>query len=359
VNEGIETGARNLLLNCARAKPGERILLVGERDDNPYFDPQLCDDVAGVAQSLGASTEVILAETVTDANHFPAAVSDAMRTADVTIFFSRLGDQARFVETPGNSRKIMSYTLTRQYLQSPFAGVDYQALKKIHDQLVADIKASSSYRIETPSGTRLTAPLRHTLDSASTDVVEFSVELFPVMIFPPVICTALNGQVVIADFVMSTSVRRYNDSVFYLDSPVSATVEDSRMVHFDGDAGVIEGLRAQLERAAAITGGDPYQLNSWHTGINPYTFFDGDPHDYLERWGTVSYGSPRYTHIHLAGINPGDASFHLMDASICFDDNPFWDQGRFVYLDHPEIQALLEPDHRQLLNSSIVCNIGI
>ena len=349
MSEGIETGARNLLLNCAGAKPGEHILLVGERDDNPYFDPQLCEDVAGVAQSLGAGTEVILAETVTDADHFPGTVSDAMRAADVTIFFSRLGDQARFVETPGSSRKIMTYTLTRQYLESPFAGIDYRAMKKIHDQLVTDIKASSSYRIETPNGSSVSAPLQHTLDSGSTDVAEFSVELFPVMIFPPVICSALNGQLVIEDFVMSTSVRQYDDSVYYLDSPVATTVEDSRMVHFEGEAKVIEGLR----------GGDPYQINSWHTGINPYTFFDGDPHDYLERWGTVSYGSPRYTHIHLAGINPGDASFHLMDASIYFDDNPFWDQGRFVYLDRPEIQALLEPDQRQLLNSSIVRNIGI
>jgi hypothetical protein len=359
MNENIETGARNLLLNCANAKAGDRILLVGEHDDSPYFDPQLCDDVAGVAESLGASAKIIMAKTVTDASQFPGAVRDAMQTADVTIFFSRLGDQVRFAETPGNSRKIMTYTLTRKHLQSPFAGIDYQAMKKIHDRLVADIKASSSYRIETSSGTALSAPLQHTLGSGDSDIAEFTVELFPVMIFPPVICSALKGRLVIEDFVMSTSVRQFADSVFYMNSPVTATVEDSRMVHFDGDAGVIEGLRAQLERAAAITGGDPYRLNSWHTGINPYTFFDGNPHDYLERWGTVSYGSPRYTHLHTAGNDPGDASFHLMDASILFDDIAFWDRGKFVYLDRPEIQALLDPQERQLLNSSVVGDIGI
>ena len=346
MNENIESGARNLLLNCANAKAGERVLLVGEHDENPYFDPRLCDDVAGVAESLGVSAEVILAKTVSDASQFPDQVGDAMQAADVTIFFSRLGDQARFVETPGNSRKIMTYTLTRKHLQSPFAGVDYQAMKKIHDQLVADIRASSSYRIETSNGTALSAPLQHTLDPQDSDLADFTVELFPVMIFPPVICSALGGRLVIEDFVMSTSVRQYDDSVFYLDSPVGATVEDSRMVDFDGDAAVIEGLCSQLERAAAITGGDPYQLNSWHTGINPYTFFDGNPHDYLERWGTVSYGSPRYTHMHTAGFDPGDASFHLMDASILFDDRAFWDRGRFVYLDRPEIQALLGPQER-------------
>ena len=358
MNENTVTGARNLLLNCAGVSAGERVLLVGERDESPYFDPRLCDDVAGVAQSLGAQAEVVMAETVSDASRFPGAVSDAMQTADVTIFFSRLGDQVRFVETPGTSRKIMTYTLTREHLQSPFAGVEYRAMKKIHDRLVADIRAASSYRIEASNGTSLSAPLEHTLESGEADLAEFTVELFPVMIFPPIICSALKGRLVIEDFIMSTSVRQYADSVCYLDSPVTATVEDSRMVDFEGDAEVIDRLRRQLEKAAAITGGDPYRLNSWHTGINPYTFFDGNPHDHLERWGTVSYGSPRYTHIHTAGFDPGDASFHLIDASISFDDKTFWEEGRFVYLDRPEIRELLTPQDRELLNSSVVGDIG-
>ena len=296
---------------------------------------------------------------MTDASQLPGTIRSAMQSADVTIFFSRLGDQVRFVETPGNSRKIMTYTLTRQHLQSPFAGIDFQAMKKLHDRLVADIKSSGNYRIESGNGTALTAPLQHTLDPQISDLADFTVELFPVMIFPPVVCTGLSGRLVIEDFVMSTSVRHYDDSVFYLDSPITATIEDSRMVHFDGDAGVIAGLRAQLERAAGITGGDPFRLNSWHTGINPYTFFDGNPHDYIERWGTVSYGSPRYTHIHAAGTDPGDAAIHLMDASILFDDQPFWEQGKFVYLDRLEIQALFDDECRKQLNSSVLRDIGL
>ena len=123
MNENIEIGARNLLLNCANARAGDRILLIGEHDDSPYFDPQLCADVAGVAESLGASAEVIMAKTVTDASQFPGAVRDAMQAADVTIFFSRLGDQVRFLDSPGAGRKIMCYTLTREHLASPFAGM--------------------------------------------------------------------------------------------------------------------------------------------------------------------------------------------------------------------------------------------
>ena len=34
---------------------------------------------------------------------------------------SRLGDQVRFLDTPGGGRKVMTYTLTRQHLASEFA----------------------------------------------------------------------------------------------------------------------------------------------------------------------------------------------------------------------------------------------
>ena len=359
MNENTEIGARNLLLNCANAKAGDHILLVGEQSETPYFDPRLCQDVADVAKKIGVSAEIILAEPVIDASRFPGSVSAAMQSADVTIFFSRLGDQVRFADSPGSGKKIMTYTLTRQHLQSLFAGVDYQAMKLIHDELLTDIESSTSYRIETSSGTDLYAQLPHINNIEKSDVVDFTLELFPVMIFPPIVFSKLSGQLIIERFIMSTSVRQYDDSVFYLDSPVAVTVEDSRMVDFDGDSSVIVGLQSQLERAAAITGGDPYRLNSWHTGINPYTFFEGNPYDHLERWGTVSYGSPCYTHFHTAGFDPGDASINLLNASISFDDKPFWDEGRFVYLDRAEIRSQLDEDNRKLLNSSIQWEIGI
>lgn len=359
MNEDIETGARNLLLNCARAKTGDRLLLVGEQAALPFFDSQLCNDVAEVAGTLGITTEILLAEPVADANHFPDPVSDAMQAADITIFFSRLGDQIRFSESPGKSTKIMTYTLSRQHLGSPFATVDYNIMHRIHDHLFSQIKASKTYRIESANGTSLAAEIPDQSDTSQAIISEFTVELFPVMIFPPLTFFNLNGQLVLEHFLLSSSTRAYSDSVLYLESPVTARVEDSRMVGFTGDDQLIRRLRNQLERAAAITGGDPYRLNSWHTGINPYTFYSGDLHANLEQWGTVTYGSPRYTHIHAAGLDPGDISIQLFDASIVFDDEPFWDRGKFVFLDSPGTRDLLSHEERELLNSSILNDIGI
>ena len=57
MNEGIQIGARNLLLNCADAKAGDRVLLIGEQCAAPFFDPRLCDDLAAVSywwQAVGS-----------------------------------------------------------------------------------------------------------------------------------------------------------------------------------------------------------------------------------------------------------------------------------------------------------------
>ena len=356
--ENFVAGAKNLLIGCAQAKPGDRVLLVGEQCESPYFEPTLCDEVAQVAQKLGLESRVLMAEPVADASQFPQSVSDAMMNVDATIFFSRLGDQVRFLDSPGNSKKIMCYTLTRKHMSSPFASVDFSTMKKIHDLLKDEITSAKTYKIEAACGTSLASEIDHDPDSEISAVTEFSLELFPVMIFPPVIFRNLCGQLVLKDFLLSSSTRAYDDSVLILDAPVIAEVENSRIVNFAGDDEQITRIRKQLERAASITGGDAYRINSWHTGINPYTFYDDDPYADLEHWGTVAYGSPRYTHIHAAGKDPGDISIQLFDASISFDGKLFWDNGKFVFLDRPEVQSLFKDDN-ELVNSATIMSIGL
>ena len=359
MNKALLNGARNLLQNCAGASAGDRVLLVGEQGPGPFFDPRLCDDLAEVCATLDIESTIVLAEPGIDANHFPTAVSEAMQATDITIFFSRLGDQIRFLDSPGTSTKIMCYTLDRAHLASAFACTDYHVMQRLHDHLLARIKQSETYSIEAPNGTSLTAAAPGEVDSGQQAATDFSLQLFPVMIFPPLHFHRLEGQLVLDHFLLSSSTRAYDNSVLPLPTPIKVNVENSRMIGFDGDRELISQLRNQLERAASITGGDPYRLNSWHTGINPHTFFHGDPYEDLERWGTVAYGSPRYTHIHAAGNDPGDVSIQLFDASISFDNETIWDSGRFIYLDSDEIRPLLSDSERELLNSSIRLDIGI
>jgi len=183
--------------------------------------------------------------------------------------------------------------------------------------------------------------------------------MFPIMIFPPMNVYSLKGKLILSNFLTSSSTRSYDNSVLYIDTPVTAIIEDSRMEDFIGDVKQIKNIKNQLENAAQMTGGDPFRINSWHTGINPFSFYSENPHTNIERWGTAAFGSPRYTHFHASGYNPGDVAIQLFDASIQFEDVPYWESGQFTFLRREDILSLFPREIRQQLFHTSLENIGL
>ena len=353
----LQEGARNLLCNCAGGKAGDSVLIVGESGPDAYFESGLVDAVGKSAADLGMKPTCILAKPPKSSTDFPANVAEAMQAADITVFFSRIGDRVRFVSSPGNGTKVMCYALTEKYLSSAFGTTDFTVTETVLERLIDTISNASGYRIQAEGGTDLTGEIQ--IDETKSDLIPFSLQLFPTMIFPPIGFRNLNGTLAIDYFTLSSSTRSYENSVLRLSSPIRTAVENNVMTTFDGDEDMVCAFTAQCEKAARITGGEPFRLNSWHTGINPHTFYDRDPYDDLERWGTVAYGSPRYTHIHAAGNDPGDLAIQLFDASICFDGNRIWKDGSFAFLDSPAIREFLDRSGQSHLTSKVSLDIGI
>ncbi len=357
ISPDLASGIENLLKRCAQIKPGHKLLLVGEAGKNAYYGDGLCEAVKRTADDLGVTATVHYAKPVADASDISDHLSEEMSLSDAVVFFSRLGDQTRFSASPGAGKKVMCYTLTTAHLSAPFATLDHEKMTAMLQLLETRIRSASHYRIVTRCGTDLVGEIIS--DGCIAPSKEFHVELFPVMIFRPVNCHNLSGDLTISRFLTSTSTRAYDNSVLMIEYPVTARVENSIITSLKGDKETVRRIERQLERAAKFTGGDPYVLHSWHTGINPGTFFHGNPFENLEYWGTVAYGSPRYTHIHGTGLDPGDVAYHLIDATIRFDEELFWHNGRFVFLDRPEIKALFNSEERKILNSQYRLDIGL
>jgi hypothetical protein len=328
--------AHNLFVHCANLTPGDRVLLVGEDDPAPWFDPAVCELLAAQARALGLQPEIVLAPV--DGDGLPDALLARMRAVSATIFCSRIGGRARFHVPDMPGAVVNCHAARPAHLLSPFCALDYRVQRQIHDALVARIAAARRYRITAPCGTDLSGSVPQAGDGA---LVPFALRVFPVMIFPPVLCPDLSGTLVIDHFVTSSGTRRFEDSVLRLDGPLRAAVSQGRIVGIEGPAEVVARLEAQMQRAAALTGGDPMRINSWHTGINPHTFTETVARDDPDQWGAVAFGAPRYTHFHAAGHDPGDIAFSLFDATIAFDGVPFWQEGRFVFPYLPEIAATL------------------
>lgn len=87
-NADAIAGAKNLLENCLSAKPGEQVLIIGEDCSTAHFDANVCDVVCDVASGMGLKSEKIIVGETRGAGDFPDHVTQAMQTADHTVFFA-------------------------------------------------------------------------------------------------------------------------------------------------------------------------------------------------------------------------------------------------------------------------------
>ena len=71
------------------------------------------------------------------------------------------------------------------------------------------------------------------------------------------------------------------------------------------------------------------------------------------------YGSPRFTHFHVYGHDPGEIAVSLYDATVFFDDEAYWKAGKFSFLDRPEIQRLLDRYPCSSNEFEMCWNIGV
>lgn len=335
----LEAGFENLLSNCAGVRTGQSLLVVVEPDDRFYRD-DVGQRLASFALQRGLHVTVVAQPLMNGPEQFPPLLLARIAKADHTVFFSRLGTQGRFLTFPGSGTKIVAYTLDATSLASPFASLPYAFLQAVHDRLVQKIAASSSYRITCPQGTDLRADLRHGISQQPDVLTPFTVRNFPLMIVPPISAHTLTGTLALSLAILSTSTHAYPDPILPLDSPLLLQIDQGRITGFGGQASQAARARQHFERVAKEVKGDPYSVNSWHTGFNPGTFFEGRAQDDLSRWGHVAFGSPRYTHFHMVGSDPGDVCGSLFDATISFDGELLWQDGRLAFLRSAEGEAL-------------------
>ena len=143
-------GARNLLVNCAGIKPGEKLLIVGEDSDEAYYDKSVCELIAEAALGLGAQAEVVIAPDTNAPRTSPRRCPTQCSGPPVPSFVARLGDQLRFCSLPGEGRKAMCSLPDIDYLADPFARNHYEILRRVNAAMESAIDRAGTYRITCP-----------------------------------------------------------------------------------------------------------------------------------------------------------------------------------------------------------------
>ena len=341
-DDKLRAGAVNLLVGCVGVEANQRVLILREDPRHGYYDERAPQAVVREARAMGAQVQTCLAPLITGPEALPPELCNCIERADHTIFFSRIGDQLRFKQLSGHGTKTMCYALDAELLASEFCTVPHRLFERVLDRLQRELNDAATWRVSCPLGTDVSGKFEKRTGTATADD-GFTLGLFPVVTFNPVSCRSMSGRVALAHWLMGTGTHTYDHDVLILEQNVTAHVEDGRIMEFEGDPGIVTRVRDHYARVSNEFDIDPWLVHSWHAGVNPKTFYARAATENIERWGGVAFGSPRYTHFHTCGdYSPGEIAWSLFDTTITIDDEVYWKDGRFVFLERDDIRALLD-----------------
>ena len=335
----VRGGARNLLVNAAAVKPGNRVLIVNAL--RAGVEPAASDIIAEEVERLGAAVDVVWTSNVRAPDEISPVVRAAFDRADVIILNHRIGAMIRFMDLKGG-HYVFNYTITREQLAAPFAripaGYWTALLKLLQDRL----NRATRFRVTCPNGTDYEGPV----DTATYGTKEatgqtFSTVSFPAGIYKPFMSLDASGTLALRWFTVS-GLRYFEPTSFSLPSYVVATIEKGAICDLKGEPDAVTRLRAFLDETGRRFGKDPYIVNSWHGGMNAAMVPFGRLSDGLDEWTRIGHNNPRVAHFHVVGRElPGEYSALLVDPTVAIDGEVLWDSGRLAFADSPEVQAAL------------------
>lgn len=357
--DDVRAGARNLLINGAKVTTGTDVLIVNQPG---LIEPAVADLLEQEARALGANVYVMWADGVKGPEQLPQPLMAAMKDREVTVFNHMLAGLLRLIPFDGSGLKLLNFCTTWDTLGSEFARVHYQVMMEVMQYFGPKLAAESSYRITCPLGTDYYGDMedqpKPETAKPKTDTGDgFSLRTFPISVSPPVMSRKANGKLAIR-WLTPAGIHEFDEPGISLPSPVLATIKEGRMVDFEGADDAIAKLRRFVEKIGALTDKDGYVINSWHAGTNPRCFAHVTPEQSLDAWMYMIHGNPRIVHFHTIGEPPpGEMSIPLVDPTIQYGDKVFWDAGKLVILDDPEVREIVakyhDPDDALLVDNNI------
>lgn len=319
-------GARNLLVNCAQARPGDRLLIAYEPPENGYFDDDAHECVTQEAKRMGLAVDVVDVGFDARNPHLSDGLRQRMQDFDIILFLARLGDQLRFSDMPPGKKVIVSFALNAHLLGTGFGNAHHAAFLELKNEANSVISRADQVRITCPAGSDVVGKSDIVIGPES----DTTIMRFPMSVFTPVPATGFTGRIALPGFLTGTGSRYYDGYTVELDGPVHALLSNGRLAGFEGDPRNVERANAHYDRISALFGIDRDFVHSWHAGIHPGCGFPWDARSSYERWGGVAFGNPRILHFHTCGAYaPGEISWNVIDPTIEVDGVKIWDRGTF------------------------------
>ncbi|MEM1160308.1 MAG: hypothetical protein AAGJ28_05195 [Pseudomonadota bacterium] len=314
-------GARNLLAGCADVRAGQHVVIVAEDPALGWYDAEAPAVVAAEAEALGATVTIVPAGPPSE--DLSNAARDRIDTADLTIFFARIGDKDRFGEGRLKCPSVVSYARTVAELGSSFATRPHAELQELKSKVEALTFQAQSIEVTCPLGTRLNGS-----PAAMDGVGDVTVKRFPLCVPAPVVAESFSGVVALTRYLTPTGSQSYDPPSAAINGTVMAKIENGRLTDLQGPPDAVTQIRAHHEHVGALFNIDPDVVHSWHAGIHSGCDAVRPAAPDPDLWSNSVFGSPRWLHFHTCGnYPPGEICWMVRDPTVLCDGRPVWQDG--------------------------------
>jgi len=322
----VDSATRNLLLNCAKLRPGDRLLIIAERADCAHYAPELAGMIAQAAHALAIRSTITRVPFEDEVDDIDPQIKAEMAGSDCTLFLARLGDQLRFRGAGPCRKAIVSYALDAPMLASRFGRTHHQAFLELEAAIDRLLGHARRIRVTCPLGTDFEGPGHPQLIDKTTDT---AITRFPLSVFAPVPAEGYRGRVALRNFITGTCSKFYKPYAAPLSDVLRIEFADNRIQRFDGDARDVAAAISHYDRIADRFDLDGRYVHSWHAGIHPGCAYPTPAERNFERWCSGAFGNPRILHFHTCGAYaPGEISWNVIDPTITVDEVAVWEHGR-------------------------------
>lgn len=323
-DDDLAAGARNLLVNCAGLKAGDRVLIVHEDPALGWYDKEAPLALGKEAGAMGMSAGFLEVGGPEDEDSSLNA-DRAAAAYDCVVYMARIGDLDRFAAGADNKIRVMCYARDADALASAYGRTHHDAMLGLKEAVNDVLLGADRIEVSCPLGTAFSCDIT----DRARESGDVAVRRFPMGVPQAILADGFTGRVALARYLTPTGNRSYEPASLAVDKTVFVNVEQGRINGYEGDAGTVADVRKHYKTVSDIFGIDPDFVHSWHAGIHPGATFKKPAADNPDRWSNNVFTNPRFLHIHTCGAYaPGEICWMVLDPTVSVDGKVLWEGGR-------------------------------
>jgi leucyl aminopeptidase (aminopeptidase T) len=331
MDQAIQDGATNCVVDCARVRKGNQVYIVNQKG---AVEEEVSSTIREVVEGEGATATVVWESAIAkNTREVPRAVLEAYTKGDIVIsHFPSLKREILHPHVQGDTRsRATNRAISVELLRSEWARFPYSLQLAIIKTIDSILTQGKEWRITSPRGT----DVRGHVGGADSAVAQAyfargeddtrASRNFPGGVHTPVMSIGTQGVIV----VDHANVR----GGFRPSEPIRIELKDGKVTEIRGEN---EGgtIIKELEKTDGF-------LDSWHAGTNPKTISPVKKDDDPTSWWTFAHCSPTVLHFHL-GRTHAPVNVATFNQTVYVDGRKIYEEGKLTILEEMEIERLAE-----------------